>query len=261
MLTLCCKKSIQINKHFKKECPQCGNEILYTTQKALDISIKENKVCLKCSINKPKTKEKMQKSQTGNNNNMYGKSVYNVWLQKYGKEIANQKLEKFKQKISIKTKGKNNPMFGKPSPQGSGNGWSGHYKNIYFRSLLELYYLIYLIDNHIKFENGELKKHAIQYTMDGLNRNYFPDFYLIDSKETIEIKPKNLIGSYQNKLKFEAAKNKLGNKYVILTEDEITKIDIKRLWDLYKCKELQFDERYVSKFEQYYAEKNNRKSP
>lgn len=275
------KKSKLINSNFKKKCPQCGKEITYTSQRSLDESIKQNKVCLKCSINKPETKEKMRKSHVGH------KNLYDIWVDEYGKEIADEKYKQHKQKISMNADkrplfdkwvesygediakqkynkfkqertGKNNPMYGKPAPHGSGNGWSGHYKGMYFRSLLELYYLIYLIDNNIKFENGELKKHTIKYTMDGIERNYFPDFYLIDTQETIEIKPKNLIGTYQNKLKFVAAKQKLGNKHVILTEDEINKIDVNRLWDLYINKELQFDKRYVTKFENYCRERNDR---
>ncbi len=181
------------------------------------------------------------------------------WVKKYGKNIADEKEQNRKQLISNAMKGKNNPMYGKPAPQGSGNGWSGHYKNTQFRSLLELYYLIYLIDNNIKFENGELKKHAIQYTKNGLERNYFPDFYLIDTQEIIEIKPQLLINSYQNKLKFEAAKNKFGNKHVILTENEIVKIDLHDLYNMYINKQLIFDKRYEKKLLNIMKKINKRK--
>ncbi|MBR4316812.1 MAG: hypothetical protein IKP65_07630 [Alphaproteobacteria bacterium] len=40
-----------------------------------------------------------------------------------------------KKKYSEKSKGKNNPMYGKPAPKGSGNGVSGWYKGWFFRSL------------------------------------------------------------------------------------------------------------------------------
>jgi hypothetical protein len=33
-------------------------------------------------------------------------------------------------------------MYGKPSPQGSGNGWSGWYKGKYFRSIMELSFIV-----------------------------------------------------------------------------------------------------------------------
>jgi hypothetical protein len=197
-------------------------------------------------------REKISNSNCGEKNSMYGKSIYSVWIEKYGEEIANQKLEKLKEKHSINNSGENNPMYGKPAPIGSGNGFSGYYQNNYFRSLLELHYLIYLLDNNIKFENGELKKYHIPYIMDGIKRNYLPDYYLPETDQIIEIKPKKLINSYENKLKFEAAKQQLGNKHIILTEDEIVKIDLQILYNKYIKKEIIFDKGYDIKFEEYY---------
>ena len=50
------------------------------------------KVANKCKGSNPK------KGSPGKKNPMYGKSVYDVWLIKFGKEIADQKLEAFRQK-------------------------------------------------------------------------------------------------------------------------------------------------------------------
>lgn len=209
-----------------------------------------------------KVKEKMSKVNTGKNNPNYNnksngakgfiKHAKNMKGKTYEEIYGIEKSIMIKQKISNSTCGEKSNRFGKPAPKGSGNGWSGHYKDIYFRSLLELHYLIYLIDNNIKFESGEKRKHVITYEMDGLKRNYFTDYYLIKEDKYIEIKPKNLINSYQNKLKFEAAKNKLGNKHIVLTEDEIVKTDTQTLYDMYVNKEIIFDNRYVEKFENYY---------
>ena len=114
----------------------------------------------------------------------------------YGKE----KAAELKEKLSERFSGENNPMFGKPSPKGSGNGWSGWYKNFYFRSLLELSFLIR--------EQRELKSAEsikIPYIdFDGTARTYHPDF--ICENTLIEIKPKKLLGTATNKLKFEAGK-------------------------------------------------------
>jgi hypothetical protein len=60
----------------------------------------------------------------------------------YGKEKAN----KMKNNLSILNSGSKNKMYGKPSPQGSGNGWSGWYKGWYFRSLIELSYMVNVIE-------------------------------------------------------------------------------------------------------------------
>ena len=290
--TLCkqCKKLEKLkNKTNFRICPKCNKKIQYKDYisiKYVEKLTKEGKLCRSCISAEV----------------MRGKSVYQTWIDKYGKEIADIKMQEFKnkcrenslgeknvnyknkvngnkgllqfsknckgktfeeiygieksielkQKISNATSGKNNPMYGKPAPKRSGNGWSGYYGNYYFRSMLELYYLIYLVDNNINFESGEKKKHSIQYIMDGLERNYFPDYYLIDTDEYVEIKPQNLVNSYQNKLKFEAAKNKLGNKHIILTEKNIVKIDIEKLYNLYINKNIIFDKEYDVRFQEYY---------
>lgn len=205
------------------------------------------------------TKKKIKQAFTGEKNPNYGgkfsrfeKAIeYNTgktYEEKFGKE----KADEIKKKLSDKTKGENNPMYGKPSPQGSGNGWKGHYKGIYFRSMLELYYLVYLDENKIEFENGEMKKHSIPYEINGVKRNYFPDYFLVNTQEYIEIKPHRLVNSFQNSLKFDAAKKLLGKKFTILTEKNIKNIDIKVLWRLFQNKIIVFDKRYEEKFIQYY---------
>lgn len=176
--------------------------------------------------------------------NQKGKKLEQIYGEEKSKEI--------KQKLSDKSSGENNPMFGKPAPKRSGNGWSGYYKDHYFRSMLELHYLIYLIDNNIQFESGEKRKHAIQYKINEVTRNYFPDYYLLTTDEYIELKPKKLINSYQNKLKFDAAKNKLKNKFKIITDEEIVKIDLQIIYNKYIYKEIIFDKGYSEKFENYY---------
>lgn len=197
--------------------------------------------------------KKQSKNNSGSNNSMFGKSVYEVWLEKYGEEIANHKLSECKSKQSKSSSGSNNPMFGRPTPKGAGSGWSGHYKGYYFRSLLELSYLKYLLDNDIKFDNAERVKYKIQYELDGKVRNYFPDYYLINTKEIVEIKPKKLINIKENKLKFQSAQIKYGNKFKIKTEEDIEVIDLKKLYQLYLSKELIFDKRYEQKFLDFYS--------
>ena len=70
---------------------------------------------------------------------MYGKNYQSFAIVKLGKSqkgkspdeiYGEKKASIIKKKISIKTAGKNNPMYGKPSPIGSGNGLSlGGIKN------------------------------------------------------------------------------------------------------------------------------------
>jgi len=199
-------------------------------------------------------KDNLSQLNNGKNNNNYGGVYSGSRIIKKGKtydEIYGiEKSTIIKNKLSKNTSGKNNPMYGKPSPIGSGNGWSGWYKKIYFRSLLELSYLFYLLDNKILFENGELKKHSIKYKMNGIDRTYYPDFYLIDSKTIVEIKPKKLINTAINKCKFAAA-NKKYNKFTILTEDDIIQLSFKEIYKLYINNEIIFLARYKTKMDNY----------
>lgn len=197
-------------------------------------------------------KLKRKNALSGENNPMYGKSYYDIWVEKYGKEIAAEKEKEKSHKTSINTTGKKNHMYGKPSPKKSGNGWSGYYKNHYFRSILELKYLVYLLDNDIKFESGEKQQYKIEYEIDGKKRNYFPDFYLIDTQEIIEIKPKSLINSKMNKAKIEAGYNKHGNKFIIKTNEDIIDVNLDKLWNMYQNKEIIWDKNYDTKFDIYY---------
>lgn len=168
-----------------------------------------------------------------------------TWEELYGKERAGD----LKINASLKSSGSNNPMFGKPSPKGAGRGWSGYYHNHYFRSLLELSYLIFLIEQDILFESGELKKYGIDYEFEGKVKTYFPDFYLIESNTAIEVKPKSLIYSKQNVAKFEAAEKSF-RKFVIVTEDDFDKIKINQLKTLVECQHITLDHKSQIKYEQ-----------
>ena len=124
-----------------------------------------------------------------------GKSMLERCIYLYGEDGQLKYLE-YVNKYSKAVSGENNPMFGKPSPTGSGNGWSGWYKGWYFRSIRELSYMINVIERfNIQWETGEQKKTKISYMdINGNNRNYFPDFVLCN-KYIIEIKPKKLWNS------------------------------------------------------------------
>lgn len=50
------------------------------------------------------TRKKMSESKVGEKNNMKGKSLYQVWLSKFGKDIADQKMNEYKIKMSNRLK-------------------------------------------------------------------------------------------------------------------------------------------------------------
>jgi hypothetical protein len=194
-------------------------------------------------------REKMSKVTSGKNNPMFGKTFYEIWVDKYGQNIADEKLKSYKQKQSISSSGENNPMYGKPSPNGSGNGWSGWYNGWFFRSIMELSYMVKVIERfNLKWESGETDKYKIAYTdYKGTNRNYFPDF-VINDKYLVEIKPKNLFKSESVSLKKESSIKfceENGMKYKLRS---VSNLNNKEITDLYLTGKIKFTDRYEEKF-------------
>jgi hypothetical protein len=194
-------------------------------------------------------KEKISKLVKGKNNPMYGRSVYSVWVEKYGKDIADKKMKDYREKQSIINSGENNSMYGKPSPIGSGNGWSGWYKGWFFRSLKELSYMIDVIERfNLEWKSAEtcdLKMSYVDYKNN--QRTYTADF-LIEGKYLVEIKPKKLWGSDSVRRKQKSAiifceKNNFKYKLrdiQILNKDTII--------NLYESGVLIFTDRYDKKY-------------
>lgn len=197
-------------------------------------------------------RKKMSEVTSGTNNPMYGKSFYDIWLEKYGEDEAEKRLKKFKELQSINTKGSKNPMYGKPSPQGSGNGWKGWYNGIFFRSLLELSFLVNYIERfNLIFENGELNKFKITYIdFNGNNKNYFSDF-IINNKYMVEIKPKRLHNSKTVQLKANAAIEFCEQHNLIYKLIEPNKLNKKQILNLMESGNLIFMKKYLEKIINY----------
>lgn len=201
-------------------------------------------------------KNKMRILASGENNPMFGKSVYDVWVEKYGTEIANVKLEQLKIKQSKNSSGENNPMFGKPSPNGSGNGWSGWYNGWFFRSIKELSYMINVIEkNNIEWVNAESNMFRINYIdYKGNNRTYTADF-ILNNKYLIEIKPKKLWYSDSViRKKISAIKFCEENNLTYKLRDT-PNLSSKKLKELYETKQIIFTDRYEKKFISKYINK------
>jgi len=233
-------------------------------QKLLDGAIKYCKgktLEEKCGIKKAKIiKKQLSENNSGKNNPNYG-GLYRgtriiIKNKTYEEIFGKEKAKEIKLKLSQNNRGNGNPMYGKPSPKKSGNGWSGYYEGHYFRSLLELSYLKYLLDNNINFENGEKKEYIIEYKLNKINRTYHPDFYLIDTNELIELKPRKLVNSYINKFKFKSAYKKFGNKFKILTQEDIKILSIEEIKELIKNKKINFDKSKIEKIKRYLYDNN-----
>ena len=180
------------------------------------------------------------------------RSIYDIWNEKYGVDIANEKKEKLRQKQSVNASGSNNHMYGKPAPKGSGNGWKGWYKGWFFRSLRELSYMVNVIEaNNWTWCNAEKKKFKVQYIdWEGKTRNYFPDF-LVNNNTIIEIKPKKLWNTptIQSKKQYAVEHfRKMGYNYEIVDQPLLA---IQQIKTLIVDGSLRFQERYTKLLEKY----------
>lgn len=259
---------------FFKLCPECQSEINYSTKYTLADALKKNTKCKQCRckpennpfygkkhteerkkiisqqlserVTSDETKLKLSKAFSGENNPMYQKSVVDVWIEKYGKEEADKKHQNLKEKHSKNNTGKGNPMYGKPAPNGAGNGWKGWYNDVFFRSLRELTFMLEMDEKGIKWISAE--KIRIPYKdWEDKDRTYCPDFLV--NKTLIEIKPIRL----QNTPAVEA-KTKAGKKYAEDNNLEYKIIDVTINSNLIKnnLNKIKFQDRYNEKIEIYF---------
>lgn len=186
-----CKKCLPVNKKFVEryatkgkntgsDNPFFGKTHTEETKKSI---IKNRNYD---SYKTPEFREKMRMLAVSGITGNGGKKVYDIWVEKYGVEEADKKMAACKKKHSKNNSGSGNPMYGKPSPNGSGNGWKGWYKERYFRSLRELTYMLQLEESGINWVSAENIRIPYKCPL-GKDRTYSPDF-LIENK-LVEIKP------------------------------------------------------------------------
>lgn len=174
------------------------------------------------------------------------RSFYQAWIEKYGEEEAQKMLVAYKAKKQEQTTGKNNPMYGRVTPQGAGNGWKGWYKDQYFRSLREVTFMIELDSKGIEWESAE--KIKIPYLINGVERTYRPD-YLVGNR-VIEIKPVKLHKTLTIEAKAQAATlycQERGLEYELIDVD----IDAKAIQEALSLGLVRFDRDYESRFNLY----------
>lgn len=103
---------------------------------------------------------------------------------------------------------KSNPNAG-GLRHGSGRGKKGWYNGFFCDSTYELVYVIYNLDNNIKFKRSKLK---YQYTYNNELHNYYPDFEMEDGS-LVEVK-----GYYNDKV--QAKINSVTDRTIILLLEE-----------------------------------------
>jgi hypothetical protein len=184
----------------------------------------------------------------GKNNGMYGKSFYQVWLEKYGKEIADQKLKDFKLGCRERNSGKNNNMYGKSPGINAGKGYSGRYKGFFFRSLLELAYVVKILEKYkLTWQPAEGIINISYVDQKGIERTYRPDF-VINNKYLVEIKPKPLRALPINLLKFQAAELYSKQNNLIFKVTQVSGLSKLQLIQLYRLNDITFSKGSEQRF-------------
>ena len=242
----CLKKGIKNPFYEKKHSKESMEKMLETSKNSIERQKYYEKI--KSEEYRKELSEKLKKNPPMKNN-----SYYKIWVKKYGQETADKMNKECSLKKSVK--GERNFWFGKTPPYGSGNGWSGWYKGWFFRSLLELSYMVNVIEkNNLKWETGESSKYKIVFTHKNQIKNYFPDF-IIEDREMIECKPKNL---WQTELiinKSKAAEDFCKKNKLIYSLIDIEKLSHEEIYSLYEKKDLIWIDRYQKKFEERYEKK------
>jgi hypothetical protein len=244
------RRALERKKRYKGEGnPFFGKKHTKESLRKIKIACKKMNKKKHPSYQSEEFKEKSKRC--GKDNGMYGRSIYDVWVEKYGKEEADSKMVETKAKLSKASSGKNNPMYGRPSPKGAGNGWSGWYKGWYFRSLRELSYMIKVIEkNRIEWKSAERKINIKYVDYDGKERTYRPDF-ILENKILIEIKPKKLMETPNNIRKKEAAVSyceKNGFEYRMV---DIKIMDTEEIINLWQNKKIKFIKKYEECIKKY----------
>jgi hypothetical protein len=195
-------------------------------------------------------KKSKSEQMKGAGNPNYKNSNYKIWLQKYGEEKAKILEDNRRMKLSKHFSGEGNPMYGKPTPLGSGNGWSGWYKNWYFRSIKELSYMINVLEsNNLKWKSADSFDLRIKYLIDKKERTYIADF-LVEGKYLIEIKPLRLHHSKIVMSKKEAAIDFCNKNNLLYEIIDPKSLSSQELEQLHKNRVIEFLPKYENKFKQ-----------
>jgi len=240
-------------------CPRCEGEIFHKNKYDRNKSHKKQYNCKKCAYEikrgKPISDVRLKALHDGakkwrSENPEY--SFFSEWKKKYSPEEYEIKIEEVKKKYRECNKGANNNMYGKPTPNGAGNGWKGWYKGFHFRSLRELQFYIKTIEiDKIECINTHLKKEfRVKYIdQKGTERTYSADF-LVGGNTIVEVKPKKLQNTLENQCKFKAMEEFCKNNNLIFKVIDIEP-DSKLIKQKFLDGEIKFTHKYIDRFKKY----------
>lgn len=216
-----------------RQCPLCNRAITYGSKDAFNLATRRNAICKSCS-----TKKRYLDSPNKNkgiSNGRYGKTIEQITLAKYGEEVGSQKYQEWSKKLGEHgfQEGSLNPSFGKSPPHNSGRSYKGWYKALFFRSTLELAFLLkYETENDCLPHTGDNEKYRVIYKgLSGKNRTYVPDFVCLINNAVYELKCAAFVSRPENVAKAKVAEVKyqsVGLSYKIFTEKDVDNFNCDR---------------------------------
>lgn len=208
----------------RKYCRFCSHICAITcaeaqerTRKQFSGKVLSNEQCegiskrLKGSKHTAETKALLSFKKLGSKNPNFGKIPWNKGLLGIDNPNFGKKRPHAKMPIGI-----NNKQYGKSPVNGAGYGIQGKFNGIYFRSSLELFYLMYWYENAICVESAEQDFFRMTYFNKGKQHTYTPDFYLYNLGIIVEIKPEYMQEENLTQIKFNTLKYYFEDKKCML---------------------------------------------
>jgi hypothetical protein len=127
------------------------------------------------------------------------------------------------------------------------NHFCGWYNGLYFRSSLELSFLVN--NDEKKFTTCEKNKYKIIYKKDDKEKSYYPDF--TDDLFIYEIKPSTLLFYKDNQIKINKGIEVYGDKFKIITEKESPYITKNKIFELIDSNIIVVTEKSLEKLKKY----------
>lgn len=199
---------------FNRNCPECDVVIVYKTTWTRSGAIKKNSLCRSCVMkgsrnpfaghkHSAQTKQILRAvdksyTKTEKFSNAVKQSMIDIntavdlmaiWTEKYGAVEAVIREQKRRNKLSISSSGENNPMFGKLAPFQAGVGIKGWYRDIFFRSLRELSFMLQLDRDGRIWRTAESSDFRVEYINYVGNRATYVADFIVDDRIIIECKP------------------------------------------------------------------------
>jgi hypothetical protein len=103
-----------------------------------------------------------------------------------------------------------------------GSGKGGYYNNIRYQSSYEFNFMQLLDEYKIFYERAD--QFRVKYIFENQEHYYYPDFYLPKEGSIVEIKASWKLKDEQTLAKIEAAKQKFGKKFIVVTEQELPEL-------------------------------------